>query len=72
MSVGEETGKKGFGRCESFISTCFNQEAAEEKTGKFDFKNCEQMMRLFCGTKDGKFDFEACRSKMEQCCKGKD
>lgn len=72
MSVEEETGKKGLGCCESFMSKCFNQGSAEEKSATFDFKSCEQIMKQFCGAKDGKFDFEVCRSKMEQCCKKTD
>jgi hypothetical protein len=71
MSVKEETGNKGLGCCESFMSKCFKQ-GSEENAGKFDFKSCEQMMKQFCAAKDGKFDFEACRSKFEECCKNKD
>ncbi|HQG66826.1 MAG: hypothetical protein KBG22_13205 [Smithella sp.] len=71
MSVKEETGNKGFGCCDAFMSKCFNQ-GSEENAEKFDFKSCEQMMKQFCAAKDVKFDFEACRTKMEQCCKKTD
>jgi len=71
MSAQEEVSKsKGFEFCQSFMDKCCNPGSAEEKTEKFDFKSCEQMMKEFCGGKDGKFDFKACMSKMEQCCKG--
>jgi hypothetical protein len=52
------------------MDTCFNRGSAGEPAEKFDLKNCEQIMKQFCGVKDGAFDFETCRSKIEQCCKG--
>jgi hypothetical protein len=70
MSTKEEAVKsKGVEFCQSFMDKCCNSGSTGEKTGKFDFKSCEEMMKKFCGAKDGKFDFEACRSKMEQFCK---
>jgi hypothetical protein len=73
MSTKEEAIKgKGFEFCQSFMGKCCNSGSAEGKVGMFDFKNCEEMMKKFCGAKDGKFDFEVCRSKFEQCCKGTD
>ena len=70
MSTKEEAIKgQGFGSCQSFMDKCCNSGSAGENTGKFDFKNCEEMMKKFCGAKDGKFDFVACQSKMEQFCK---
>jgi hypothetical protein len=71
MSTKEEANKsKGFDFCQSFMGKCCNPGSAEEKTEKFDFKSCEQMMKQFCGVKDVKLDFEACLSKMEHCCNG--
>jgi hypothetical protein len=71
MPTKEEASKnKGLEFCQSLMGKCCNHGSAEEKTGKFDFQSCEQMMKQFCGAKDGKFDFETCRSRMEQCCKG--
>jgi hypothetical protein len=72
MSTQEEPIKsKGFEFCKSFMDKCCNPGSTGEKGGKFDFKNCEEMIKKYCGSKDGKFDFEACRSKMEQFCKSK-
>lgn len=69
MSTQEETNKStGFGCCQSMMEQCFSQGSKEGKAA-FNFKDCGQMMKQFCGEKDGKFDFEACKSKMEQFCK---
>ena len=69
MSTKEEAIKgKGFEFCQSLMDKCCSG-AKGEKAAKFDFKNCEEMMKKFCGAKDGKFDFAACRSKIEQFCK---
>jgi hypothetical protein len=69
MSTKEETKKSmGAGCCQSMMDKCFNPESKEGKAA-FNFKDCAQMMKQFCGKKDGKFDFEACMSKMEQFCK---
>jgi len=70
MSTKEEAIKsKGFEFCQSFMDKCCNSGSTGEKAGKFDFKNCEEMMKKFCGSKDGEFNFEVYRSKMEQFCK---
>ncbi len=70
MSTQEEAVKsKGFGFCQSFMDKCCNSGSAGENAGKFDFKNCEEMMKKFCGGKGENFDFKACRSKMETFCK---
>ncbi len=69
MSTQEETNKSmGMGCCQSMMDKCFNANSKEGKAA-FNFKDCEQMMKQFCGAKDGKFDFEACLSKMGQFCK---
>jgi len=71
MATQEEAGKsKGFEFRQSFMGRCCNPESAEEKDKKFDFNNCEKMMKQFCGEKNGKFDFETCLSKIEKYCKG--
>lgn len=70
MSTKEETDKRrGFEFCQSLMDKCFNRESAGEPAEKFDLKNCEQIMKQFCGVKDGAFDFETCRTKIEPCCK---
>jgi len=70
MSTKEEKrNHDGFGFCQSFMGKCCVPESAEEKAGKFDFKNCEQMMKQFRDVKDGKFDFEKFRAKIQECCK---
>ena len=46
MSTQEEAIKsKGFEFCKSFMDKCCNSGATGEKTGKFDFKSCEEMMK---------------------------
>lgn len=70
MSTKEEAVKsKGFEFCQSFMGKCCGPGSTGENAGKFDLKNCEEMMKKFCGGEDGKINFEACRSKMEQFCK---
>ena len=70
MSAKEEAIKgKGFEFCQSLMDKCCHSGLTGEKAAKFDFKNCEEMMKKFCGAKEGKFDFAACRSKIEQFCK---
>jgi hypothetical protein len=69
MSAKEEAIKgKGFEFCQSIMGKCCSGSAGEN-AGKFDFKNCGEIMKKFCGGKEGKFDLEAFRSKMEQFCK---
>ncbi len=71
MSAKEETHKNmDFGFCRSFMGNCFKSGSAEGKEEKFNFKNCEQMMKQCCAEKDGKFDFETFRSKIAEYCKG--
>lgn len=73
MLTKEEVNKsRGSEFCESFMGRCCNSGSAEDKTVKYDFKSCEQMMKQFCSTKDDKYDFESCRAKIEQCCKAPD
>ncbi len=68
MSTQEEAKKSmGFGCCQSMMDKCFSPESKEGKAA-FNFKDCGQMMKQFCGEKDGKFDVEACMSKMKQFC----
>ena len=61
---------KGFEFCQSFMAKCFNPGTEEKKGEKFNFENCDQMMKQFFPSIDGKSNFEAMRSNMEQCCKG--
>lgn len=71
MSTKEETDKNmGFGFCHSLMSCCFKSGSGEGKGEKFNFKNCEEMMKQFCSAKDGKFDFETFQSKIAKYFKG--
>jgi hypothetical protein len=54
MSTNEETDKsRGFEFCQSLMDKCFNRGSAGEPAEKFDLKNCEQIMKQFCGVKMG-------------------
>jgi hypothetical protein len=56
--------KMDLGSCCSMMTQFMNAGSKEEGAGKFDFKDCGEMMKQFCAGQDGKFDPQSCRSMM--------